>query len=317
MVVLIALLAATAAFLLGLSRFNLADFASYAAAVRRVIDGHPLYTQLQLAGPYQLQHLVFGAGFAYPPTATLLLLPSAAGEVAGIALDIFGPAALVLAVLAIVRSEYGPLSAPLIAVVLIAILASPLMGDALYVGQITPLLAAGFGLAWLRPRYSGWIGVMAAMVKVYPVLWLLWSLRRRAPLAPPLLLGLLVAAGWTALTGGMETWVDYARATANALPQCSSPSLGSFACALGPSIGVHVAAIVGIATASTLAVVAFRMRNDAVSYALLAVASVLPAPDLFPNYLLVPLVGCVPLICHAAKRAQAKGAVANISATVI
>lgn len=274
---------------------NLGDFASYSAAVHRAIDGEAIYTAVQLSGPYHLPDISAGRGFVYPPTAILLLIPAALGSTAAILFMLGSLGLLAFVTTEIIKAELRPyawIGWPIASLLLI----SPLAGDAIYVGQVTPLLAAGYGAAWLWPRISGLVAVAGGAVKIYPLVLLLWAIRNRVSVRLPLVLGALLvvaAAVWL----GPEVWLHFWTAWQNAAPQCVPPSLGSLTCAFG-----QTGELLGLGAAFALSLLAVRAAGPPMAFFLLAIASVIGAPDLFPNYLLIVAIGALPLACRLASR---------------
>jgi hypothetical protein len=283
------------AMLLRLPVTILGDFNSYAAAVHRALAGDPVYSAVQLAGPYHLPDISQGRGFAYPPTAVLLLIPAALGTSAAILFTLGSLGLLAYVTTEIIRVElrrYSWIGWPVAGLLLI----SPAAGDAIYVGQVTPLLAAGYGAAWLWPRTSGFAGIAGGAVKIYPLALLLWAIRNRVSVKLPLALGgLLIAAATVWL--GPEAWLQFWTASQNALPQCTFPSLGSLSCAFG-----RTGEVLGLVAAIALSLLAVRTPWPSLAFLMLAVASVIAAPDLFPNYLLIVAIGALPLACRLSSR---------------
>jgi glycosyl transferase family 87 len=279
------------ALLLWLPNVNFADFESYAAAVRRALDGHAIYASFQTSGPYQLPEIIQGRGFAYPPSAVLLLAPTAIASFAAVPFVLVSLTLMTAVVVLIVRAQMP--SVAWIGWLLAAlILLSPAAGDAIYVGQVTPLLAAAFGASWLLPRWSGYLGVMGGAIKIYPALLIVWAVRNRVDVVRPLLVAailVVVATVWL----GADQWLDFVAAWKNARPQCVPPSMGSLTCSLGP-----LGAVGGVAAATGLSITAMRITSASVAFLLIAVASVIAAPDVFPNYLLIVVVGGLPLTCR-------------------
>ena len=253
---------------------DFADSASYTAAVQRSLAGGSPYTALQTA-PYPLPDVAHGRGFIYPPSAILLLLPFAAGS--GWVWN-----GLMLATLAAALWVVGR-GALLVAVVL----ASPLVAEAMQVGQITPLIAVGILVAWRWPRGTAWVAGAGALLKLFPVLLLVWAIRKRQPILMPLAVGALTLAGSFIWPGH---WVDFLAAWRNGQPACWSSEVPSFACLgigwLGPVVAI------------ALTVAAWRVRADAAAFALLGWAMIAPSPDLWMNYLLIPLVSSLPLLAE-------------------
>jgi Glycosyltransferase family 87 len=294
--ILACLVLAGAAIALRLPVMNLGDFSSHAAAVQRALHGDPVYTAVQLAGPYHLPDISRGRGFVYPPTAVLLLLPSALGSIWAVLMLVGSLGLLAFVTTEIVRVELPRrawIGWPLAALLLV----SPIAGDAIDAGQVTPLLAAGYGAAWLWPRVSGYVAIVGAAVKIYPLVLLAWAVRNRADLRLPLVMGVVLVIAATAWLGA-GVWLDFWTAWQNALPQCTPPSLGSLACSFG-----RTGELMAIGLAVVLTLLATRVPGPAVAFLLLAIASVIAAPDLFPNYLLVVTVGALPLACRLASGA--------------
>ena len=291
------LVLAIIALVVSLPGLILGDFNSYSAAVHRALDGEAVYTAVQLAGPYHLPEISQGRGFIYPPTAVLLLIPAAFGSTAAILFMLGSLGLLAFVTTEIIRVEL-PAHAWIGWPVAGLLQLSPLAGDAIYVGQVTPLLAAGYGATWLWPRTSPYVAVASGAVKIYPVVLLAWAIRNRVSMNLPLALGgLLIVAATVWL--GLGAWLHFWTALQNALPQCVPPSLGSLACAYG-----RTGEVLGLAAAIALALIALRIPWPAVAYLVLAIASVVGAPDLFPNYLLIVVVGALPLACRLASWVQ-------------
>jgi hypothetical protein len=272
---------------------NYDDFESYTSAVHRALAGEAIYTQAQLSGPYHLQELAAGNGFIYPPTAVPLLLPAGLGNLAGLVVLVLGLALLALIVQLIVRSALQ--RAWLGHAVAALLLLSPAAGDAIYVAQVTPYIAAGYGATWLLPRAAGWVGVVGGLTKVFPAALLFWWYRERQMHFAPLILAAAVVVA-TTLWLGLGTWGDYIKAWSNALPQCTSPSLGSMWCMYGNS-----GRLVGVGLAAVLLIGSLAVPWRSVAFAGIALGSIVAAPDVFPNYLLIAFVGVLPGACRAAQ----------------
>lgn len=289
---------AAVAIALRFPQMNLGDFSSHASAVQRALHGDPVYTAVQLAGPYHLPDISRGRGFIYPPTAVLLLLPAALGSAWAVVLLVGSLGLLALVIMEIVRRElpdYAWAGWPVAGLLLL----SPIAGDAITAGQVTPLLAAGYGATWLWPRITGWVAVAGGALKLYPLVLLAWAVRNRASLRWPIAFGVVLVVAAT-LWLGLATWQHFWTAWQNAIPQCAPPSLGSAACAFG-----RAGELVALGAALALALLATRFAGAAVAFLTLAVASVLAAPDLFPNYLLIVTIGVLPLGCRLASQTVA------------
>jgi hypothetical protein len=272
---------------------NYDDFESYAAAVGRALAGEPIYAARQLTGPYHLQELTAGNGFIYPPTAVPLLLPSALGTAAGFVLLLVGVSLLAYVVAEVIRREL-PNSGPLPFAVSGLILLSPAAGDAIYVAQITPYVAAGYGLSWAAPRAAMWVAVFGGLLKVFPAALLVWGLRERRLSLAPIALGASVVLA-TTLWLGAAAWPDFVLAWRNAQPQCDGPSMGSLWCAFGDA-----GRLFGVIAAILIGGVCWVLPWRSITFAGIGVASIIAAPDIFPNYLLIVTVAFIPAFCRLA-----------------
>lgn len=286
---------ATSAFvLIRLENVWTGDFMTYAAGARRLAAGVPLYPAFQLDGPYDLGHAAWGAGYVYPPSAALLSLPFAAfSDLVGFALfTAISGLALAIVVFEIARRE--GLTDRAAVLVAVAVLASGPALDSLATGNVNSLVAAGLGAMWLAPRWSGYLSVLGALVKLFPILGLVWTLRLRQPVLRPLVLG--VAVGVVSIVVvGPGAWLDFVTSTLNArssgwlIPQPPRHLLE-------PILGPAVASLVSYALTGLLVLATYRVRSHHVAFFLLSVALILPAPDWYMHYWLVPLVGAVPWI---------------------
>jgi hypothetical protein len=111
----------------------------------------------------------------------------------------------------------------------------------------------------------------------------------------------LVAAVLVAITTiwlGVGIWADFWTAWRNGEPACQVMSAATFRCAFGP-----VGGAVGYALTGLLLFGAYRVRRDDAAFALMSLAMVVPAPDLWPHYLLLPLVGFLPFGIRTIRRA--------------
>jgi hypothetical protein len=171
------------------------DYLAYDAAARRLVQGAALYdTHFDAAGEFGL--------YLYPPPFVLFVVPLTVlpPEVAAWAWAVVLLAALILGIgLMPVAARTRWL------VLLLAGLSFPVVKAFLF-GQVAPLLLLAFTLGW-RWLDRGWVvGGMAAMgtlVKVQPVLLLVWAvvLRRWAALAAGIGTLGLAASAITALAG--------------------------------------------------------------------------------------------------------------------
>lgn len=274
-----------AATLVLLLRANDADFITFATAVRRALDGQPIYAPFQLEGPYELGQAAGGGGFVYPPSAVPLMFAlTAAG---GFIFRLTGLLAMVAVAFRILRRHLSPLRA---AVIYMGLLATPFMRDSLKAGQADPFIAAGLGLIWLYPRGAAYFALLGGAMKIFPLAALVWVVRNRAEVMRPVaMLGALVLT--TTVWLGAESWSQYLTTFLNGRPGCYPHGLPSFACVL-PVGG----SIVGYVIAGSLVLAAWRAKDDRTAFFVMTLGMIVPAPDLYPRYLLIPLMGAVPFL---------------------
>jgi hypothetical protein len=304
------------------------DFSFYWTAGRHLLDGQPIYSATQLAGPYAPQGQ---DGFLYPPPLAALVAPLAAlfptdYRAAAWAWTGLGAAVLVGSVLAVARVErFGERFALLAGrrgwlLVAGALAFPPVVGE-LVMGNVHLLLLGLLAIAWLGirrgDRAGEWtaglaVGV-AAVIKVFPgllVVWFLLSRRYRA--AAGVLIGALALTLVTLPVTGVEPWRQYPTVLANLSAPADVTDTLAPTVWLAPVVGFDVArwlvAAVGLVV---VALVAVRARRDVPSTRLTALAasfgvavtvSVLVAPALYHHYLailvlplLLGLVAGVPL----------------------
>jgi hypothetical protein len=139
------------------------------------------------------------------------------------------------------------------------------------VGQASPWVAAAIGSTWLWPRAGSVLTVLAGSLKLYPLLAVRWL--------PALALVLILAI----VTAGL--WPDWISAWLNAKAGCPPWSLPSLTCVTGSSVP-------GYLLAAILLVGAWKAPRH-IGFFLMTVAMIVPAPDLYSGYLLVPFMGSV------------------------
>ncbi len=173
------------------------DFSAYWAAASSLLAGTSVYTPEQLAGPYapQVQYL-----YLYPPPLAAVLMPLAAlfptdYRAAAWVWTALGSIVLAWSVLALARSERLAERFPVLAgrgrwlLVAGAFAFPPVVGE-LVMGNVHLLLLGLLTAAWLgvrraSPRGDLLAGVavgVAAVIKVFPGLLLLWFLLTRRAL---------------------------------------------------------------------------------------------------------------------------------------
>ena len=274
------------------------DYLSYVAAGQRVLDGTGIYAPFQLAGPYPLGRAAWGMGYVYPPPTAVLAVPFAwIGEPLGFA--VFTTAAgmtLGLALYRVARGEgLGPGHARLFALVL---LVSPPAIESLGTGQANTFVAIGLLGTWLYPRASGYLAVIGGVLKLFPLSAITWTIRTRAPVMWPLAM-LVAVLALSVLLQGTDAWRDFFVASSNGqstqfLPPTPPRQL------LQPVVGPFVAFLLSLAVTGAVLILVICVRSPYLAFALLSVAMILPAPDWYVHYLVIPLAGVAPWFARQA-----------------
>ena len=206
------------------------DFSAYWSSAGHLLDGAPIYSAEQLAGPYAPQEQFL---YLYPPPLAAFAIPWALipGDyrVAAWGWTVLGAVILAATILTVARAEglgdrvrRGTGLGPWI-LVAAAIGFPPVIGE-LVLGNVHLMLLGLLGLAWLGirrgdvagDRIAGFAVGVAAVVKVFPGLILLWFLlTRRWQGAAFVIVG---AAAVTLLAlpfTGIQPWLDYPTVLAN------------------------------------------------------------------------------------------------------
>lgn len=245
---------------------DMADAVTYAIGVDRWLAGGSPYTAMQMQ-PYELHTIALGLGYIYPPASLPLLIPLTWGDGVLRAWAFAGGLAVGIVAALMVR-ERGRRMALLVFGI------TMLLPMDVASGQASPWIAAGVGLAYLYPRGGSVAAAAAGSLKIYPMLAVRWW----PALVVPIGLGLLT----------IGLWSDWLAAWTNGRPGCPDWALPSLTCATGM-------AWPGYVLAGAFLVGAWRAPRP-IGFFLLTVAMILPAPDLFRGYLLVPYLGLLAAI---------------------
>jgi hypothetical protein len=271
------------------------DYLTYVAGGERLLAGEPLYPAFQLEGPFILGTAAFGRGFVYPPTAAVASVPFAVlGPDLGFAVFAVLSAVLLGVTTGLVGRREG-LSTRASALFGLAFVLSASGIEAIATGQANTLVAASIAATWVWPRATGWLAVIGGLIKLFPLASLAWAVRERAPIVRPLLAGALLVAA-SVLLMGWDTWQAFITTLRNGqgwdLTVVPSPRelLGSV---LGPGT---VATLAGYAIAGALALASLVVPSRYAAFAMVALAMIVPAPDWYLHYLLIPLAGLAPWI---------------------
>lgn len=299
------------------------DFSAYWAAAHQIIDGVSPYTAQQLAGPYAPQQQFL---YLYPPPLAAAVTPLTNlfpqdYRLAAWVWAAIGALLLIVSIRSLWWSERIAERYPILAgrgkwlLVAAAFAFPPVVGE-LVMGNVHFLLLWLLTLAWLgirrgdpggRWRGGAMVGV-AAMIKVFPGILLLWAFVWGSTRAA---IGILIGAGLTMLLTlpitGKLPWYDYPTVLAN----LSAPS--DTRDTLAPTVWLAefmdftlariIVTAIGIAilvwSAWTLRQTKLNLTFDqtqaakARSFGIAVTVSVLIAPALYHHYLallVLPLV---------------------------
>ncbi|HXG26490.1 MAG TPA: glycosyltransferase family 87 protein [Candidatus Binatia bacterium] len=283
------------------------DLSFYWTAASRLLDGLPIYSAAQLAGPYAPQGQ---DGFLYPPPFAALSIPLVwlAPQGARVAEWIWSGLGLVVVVvvtLAVVRSERLAERFALLRgrgrwlLVAAAVTFPPVIGE-LSIGNVHLLLLGLFTLAWLglrrgdaRGDWMAGVGLgFAAVVKVFPAVLLLWLIatRRLRAAVSMVVAGAALAVATLPITG-LEPWLQYPTVLANLAAVADTTDTISPTIWLAPYLGFTPArwlvTAVGVALLLWSAWRDGRQPVPAVSFGLAVALSVLIAPNVFHHYLAI------------------------------
>lgn len=288
------------------------DFSAYWQAGRNLLDGEPIYSVAQLAGPYppQQQYL-----YLYPPFLAVLAAPLAAlfddYRLAVWAWTAIGFVAAIATVVAVGRREGLITDRGRLALLVGGAFTIPAVIAELVMGNVHLILLGLFAAAWLGLRHGGRSGEVVAgaaigaatLIKVFPgllIVWLVLAGRWRAAAVSVAAIGLLTLA--TLPFTGLEPWLQYPQVLAN----LSEPSSTTDALApttwLSPVLGFMAARV--LVTVAALAVLAWSVRRqaEAVSFAVAVMTSVLIAPALYHHYLAIAVLPFLLALAHARPR---------------
>jgi hypothetical protein len=266
------------------------DFVTYVAAGERLLDGQPLYARWQMR-PYKLVDAAQGRGYVYPPPAASLMVWLAwTPELLWRALNL--GSFLAVAVLLVRRHGHLAILAGVAAVVVF-----PPTAIAWTNGQVTPIVAAGFGFAYLYPRSAWAIAAVLTSIKLFPAVLLVWVLRERGWREVGWSAALMLAiAAFTLPITGTGAWPAFIEAIRNGEPNCIYwPD--SAVCTLSPWIGTEIAQAIALLAAAIIAGVALLIHSRSVAFAMLCVAVLVALPDLnWPYWLFLLLAVLVVVV---------------------
>ena len=283
------------------------DFSFYWTAAAHLLDGQPIYSAAQLAGPYAPQGQ---EGFLYPPPFAAALIPFAAvlsrdPRVVNWIWFALGLVILTASVWSVARVEgladrFAILRGRGAWWLVAGALALPPVVAELVLGNVHLEILGLLALAWLGIRRrtrngevvaGAAIGV-ATLVKVFPgllILWLILARRYRAAVAAVIAIAVIALA--TLPITGIQPWLDYPTVLANlGAPSDTTDTLAPTVW-LAPLLGFGLARILitvaGLVLVAIVAIAAQGRQSLAASYATAVTASVLIAPAVYQHYLAI------------------------------
>ena len=283
------------------------DFSAYWQAARYLLDGEPLYSAHQLAGPYGPQQQFL---YLYPPFLAVAVAPLAAlfddYRAAAWAWAAIGAAIVAAVVWALARSEglwQGRRRWYLVAA---AFALPPVVGE-LVMGNVHLVLLGLLAVAWLGYRRGGTAGDavagaavgVAALIKIFPGLIVLWFL----------LVGRPRAAGWAVLVAGVLAlatlpvtgigpWLDYPVVLANLGPATDTTDTLAPTVWLGEFVGFTVARVAVTAVGLGLLGWSARRQSATLSFGVAVMVSVFVAPAVYHHYLALTVLPFLLALAH-------------------
>lgn len=282
------------------------DFSAYWAAAGHLLEGAAIYAPDQLAGPYAPQRQFL---YLYPPplaaavTPLAFLFPDDYRLAAGIWAAL-GAIVIVATVLALHRTErlgerFGLLAGRGRWLLVAGAFALPPVVGELVLGNVHLLLLGLLAVAWLGVRradrgdargeaLAGFAVGVAAVIKVFPGLLLLWFLATgRLRAAAWLVVGAVAAVVVALPLTGIEPWRDYPTVLANISAPLDTTDTLAPTVWLAPFVGFVPARLLVTGVAVVVLAWSARSRQPAASFAAAVVLSLLVAPALYHHYLAI------------------------------
>jgi alpha-1,2-mannosyltransferase len=279
------------------------DFSAYWTAGAHLLAGDPIYSAAQLAGPYapQQQYLYLYppplAGFAAPWTS----IGPADYHLAAWGWTALGAAILVATILAIARSE-GLMDRVRNATGLgrwILVAAAfgfpPVIGE-LVLGNVHLFLLGLLGVAWLGisrgtprdERIAGFAVGVAAVIKVFPGIILLWFLLTRRWQGAAFVVVGIVATTLLALPfTGSQPWLDYPTVLTNLSAPSDTRDTLAPTVWLAEWIGFLPARLIVAGTGLVILAWGALRLTTRMSFTVAVLVSILVAPALYHHYLAI------------------------------
>ena len=293
------------------------DFSAYWESAGRLLAGLSPYTAQQLAGPYGPQQQFL---YLYPPPLAAAVTPLFSRystnylEPAWIWFGI-GFVVLVLSIWALWRVEGVGERFPILAgrngrgILIAGALAFPPVVGELVLGNVHILLLGLLTIAWLGIRrgdtrgewIAGFAVGIAAVIKVFPGLLLLWFLLTRRPRGA---VGVVIGAAVVALAflpeTGIQAWLDYPTVLLNlSAPTNTTDTLAptvwlaewiGFAAARIVVTAAGLLLLVGVSIAARRDLPSSREPTVARSFGAAVLLSLLIAPAMYHHYLAIAVL---------------------------
>lgn len=273
------------------------DLSAYWIAGRHVVDGQPIYSAAQLAGPYSPQAQFL---YLYPPFLAVAAAPVTAilgvdYRIANWAWAATGLLIVVAAAIGIARREGIGSRGDRWLIVAAALAFPPIVGE-LVMGNVHLILLGLLTGAWLAVRRGNRLGEasagiligVAVLIKVFPAVLVLWFLfRRRWTAAIVAVVTIVALAVATVPVIGLQPWLDYPQVLINLGAPADTRDTLAPSVWLAGLLPSAVARTVILATVVLVVGWTALHRAEVVSFALGMVCSVLAAPALYHHYLAV------------------------------
>lgn len=279
-----------------------ADFSTYVSGTARFLAGEQIYPAFQLRGAFGLEEAAYGTGYVYPPTAIVLGIPFVIlGEPLGFVIYGVTTAGAIGIGAYLIGVHEGLSARRALLLTGLVVLSGPSI-LALSTGQANAWVAIGVMAMWLRPGWTGWISIVGALVKLFPIAGFAWAIRNRVTVLPALVAGLVTIA-ISVVVFGPDVWFDFVATMRNSRPShlwFPQPPRQW----LDPVIGTSASTAAAFALAAALLALSVRVRSSHAALFLVSLAMIIPAPDWHLHYLLIPFAGATPWLARVMARGR-------------
>jgi hypothetical protein len=264
------------------------DWATYSDALGRLLNGGHIYDSHQMTGPYTLPDITT-TGYVYAPASLPLFAPFGSQPIGLAAWLTLNVAILVSGIYAILRRELGNDGILFLGIAILPVVLWIGFLNGLTAGNVTIGLSGVLAWAWAagRGRTSAAAVAVIAVAKMFPGVLVCWTTPSR--LVRSVFTAGLIAGTWILITlplVGLNSWADFIRAMGNGQPTCGWGT--SVPCLLEPALGVSIAKLASIMLAGALGLGAVFVRYDLLAFTMIALAWIVPLPDVI-DYSLLPL----------------------------